>query len=334
MSSISRCSIKDFFTNVEAMLFLAFGIAITALAVGFSIYLSLSSRLSSVLAILIAAAGSFCGALLIAGAFRRFTPAMYCNDKLELDKAKSQLEDKEKEIRELQEENKHLNHRLETFINITKIQPALKLVTGEISFDITDFLEKTIKDNEPTRNPITRNFHQIRELYRGVYKYSGTLHLAANLEKVNVYETPTAITIYGPFDYTPMLGTDYKEKWLLHGRREKVLLAGDCENSMREKEIKVTSVLDYDNEESQRTLVRERLQNLDMVNSMKIYTDKIIIEFLKLMLHPTGKEIIFEDQVPDRLPVGLKLKNLQEFIEEYNKEIDKRSSAGFIQSSN
>ena len=326
--------IRDFITNLKAMSFLALGMAITVMTVGFSIYLSLSARSSSVLAVLIAAAGAFVGALLVAGAFRRFTPSMYCNDKLELEKAKSQLENKDKEIRELQEENEHLNHRLQTFVNITKIQPALKLVTGEISFDITDFLEKIIKDNEPTRNPITRNFHKIQELYRGVYQYSGTLHLAANLEKLNVYETQAAITIYGPFDYTPMLGTDYKEKWLLHGRREKVLFAGDCENAMREKEIKVTSILDYDNEERQRTLVRERLQNLDMIDSMKIYTDKIIIEFLKLMLHPTGKEIIFEDRVPDRLPAGLKLKTLQEFIEEYNKEIDKRPAAGFIQSSN
>lgn len=322
--------IKDFVTNLKAMLFLAFGFAVIALSVGLSIYL----KPLSLPVILIAAAGTFCGALLIAGAFRRFTPAVYCNDKLELDKAKSQLADKEKEIRELQEENKHLNHRLKTFVNITKIQPALKLVTGEISFDITDFLEKIIKDNGVTRNPLTRNFHQIRELYRGVYQYSGTLHLAANLEKLNMYETKTAITIYGPFDYTPMLGTDYQEKWLLHGRREKVMLSGDCEDAMKEKEIKVTEILDYDNEERQRTLVRERLHNLDMINSMKIYTDKIIIEFLKLMLHPTGKEIIFENHVPDRLPVGLKLKTLQEFIEEYNKEIDHKSSAGLLPFSN
>lgn len=319
--------IRDFFTNVKAMLFLVFGIAVIALSVGYSIYLNPLS----LPVILIAATGSFCSALLVAAAIRRFTPAAFCNDKLELDKAKSQLEDKEKEIRELQEKNEHLNHRLETFVNITKIQPALKLVTGEISFDITDFLEKIMKEGEISRNPITRNYHQIKDLYRGVYKYSGTLHLAANLEKVSIYETPEAITIYGPFDYTPMLGTDYKEKWLLHGRREKVMLSGDSENAMREKEIKVTSTLDYDNEESQRTLVRERLQNLDMVNSMKIYTDKIIIEFLKLMLHPTGKEIIFEDRVPDRLPVGLELKNLQEFIEEYNKEIDRKSPAGLVQ---
>ena len=322
--------IKDFLTNLEAMLFLALGILVIAVSVGFSIYL----KPLSLPVILIAAAGSFCGAILIAGAFRRFTPKVLCNnDKLELEKAKSQLADKEKAICELKEENENLNHRLKTFVNITKIQPALKLVTGEISFDITDFLEKILKDGKPTRHPITGNYHQLRELYRGVYQYSGTLHLAANLEKLNIYETDTAITIYGPFDYTPMLGTDYKEKWLLHGRREKVMLFGDCENAMKEKEIKVTETLDYDNEEFQRTQVRERLQNLDMINSMKIYTDKIIIEFLKVMLHPTGKEIIFKGHVSD-LPAGLKLRTLQEFIEDYNNEIDHRSSAGFLRSSN
>lgn len=328
MSNISE-RIKDFVNNLKAMLFLALGMAVIALSVVFSIYLSPRSLPF----VLIAAAGTFCGALLIAGAFRRFTPTVYANDKFILESVKEQLKEKADEIQKLVKKNEVLEHQLKTFVNITKIQPAFKLVTGEIAFDITDFLEKIIKDNEPARNPITRNFHQIRELYRGVYKYSGTLHLAANLEKLNIYESQTAITIYGPFDYTPMLGTDYKEKWLLHGRREKVMLAGDCENAMREKEIKVTAALDYDNEEIQRTLVREKLQNLDMVNSMKIYTDKIIIEFLKLMLHPTGKEIIFEDRVPDRLPVGLKLKTLQEFIEEYNQAMDSRSSAGFIQTS-
>ena len=321
--------IKDFIANLKAMLLLALGMAVIALSVGFSIYLSPRS----IPVVLFAAAGTFCGALLIAGAFRRFTPAVYANDKVTLESVKAQLKEKADEIQELVKKNEDLEHQLKSFVNITKIQPAFKLVTGEIAFDITDFLEKVIKDYELTRNPLTRNFHRIRELYRGVYKYSGTLHLAANLEKLNIYESKTAITIYGPFDYTPMLGTDYKEKWLLHGRREKVMLAGDCENAMREKEIKVTAALDYDNEEIQRSLVREKLQNLDMINSMKIYTDKIIIEFLKLMLHPTGKEIIFEDRVPDRLPVGLKLKTLQEFIEEYNKAMDSRSAAGFIQTS-
>lgn len=321
--------IKDLVANLKAMFFLIFGIAVIASSVGFSIY----SSPRSLPVVLIAAAGTFFGAFLISGAFRRFTTPMYGNDKQVLEKAKSQLKDKEEEILRLKDENRDLNHRLETYVNITKIQPALKLVTGEVSFDITDFMEKIISDDDPTQHPITRNFHQNRELYRGVYKYSGTLHLAANLEKLNVYETKTAITIYGPFDYTPMLGTDYKEKWLLHGRREKVLLSGKCKDAMREKEIEVTSILDYDNEELQRTFVRERLQNLEIVNSMKTYTDKIIIEFLKLMLHPTGKQIIFEPRVPDGLPVGLKLKTLQEFIEDYNRERDKTSAAKLIQSS-
>ena len=321
--------ITDFFTNMKAMLFLILGMTVIVLSVVYSI---ISSTLSSHPFILFAATGSFCGAFLIAGAFRRFTPSMYSNDKQKLNEAITQLEDKEKKIRELQEENEHLNHRLETFVNITKIQPSLKLVTGEISFDITDFFEKLIKEDKPKQHPLTHNFHQNRELYRGVYKYSGTLYLAAELEKLKVYETDTAITIYGPFDYTPMLSTDSNGKWLLHGRREEVLLSGESENSMQEKKIKVTLPLDYNNEEFQRSLVQERLKNLDIIDSMKIYTDKIIIEFLRVMLHPTGKEIIFRAQQPDDLPSGLKLESLKGFIDEYNKKIDENSTAGLIQS--
>ena len=151
---------------------------------------------------------------------------------------------------------------------------------------------------------------------------------------MKISDSKDAITIYGPFAYTPTLSIDSTGEWLLRGRREKVRLCGDSKNDMEENKIAVTKIRDYKNEDEQEKLVRERLKNLDMINPIKIYSDKIIIEFLKLMLHPTGKEIIFEDRIPDRLPVGLKLKTLQEFIEEYNKEIDTRSTAGFIHASN
>ena len=103
---------------------------------------------------------------------------------------------------------------------------------------------------------------------------------------------------------------------------------------MREEKIKIILPRDCDNEDFQSSLVRNRLKDLKIIDSMKIYTDKIIIQFLKLMLYPTGKVITFMDHVPKDLPTGLKLVTLQEFIEGFNEKIDKRSVPGLIQPQN
>ena len=195
--------IRTVFTNLWATLFLGSGIALAGGGIGVAIWMSPLA----ILPILISAAGGLAGAFVTAGALRRFVDRPD-GVKRELETAEAAVREEQRKNHELsetlarvQKENETLRHRVETFANVTKIQPVLKLVTGELTFDITDFCEKRLDDNKSEKHPLSRKLHETMEFYRGVYKYSGKMNLAVDLAKIKVVETDDTITICGPFQY-------------------------------------------------------------------------------------------------------------------------------------
>ncbi|MBQ7694244.1 MAG: hypothetical protein IJT50_03885 [Lentisphaeria bacterium] len=289
--------IKSFSRDVEAMLLLLLGIAIMAAAIVVAVHMAPLA----LLAIAVAVAGTFIGTFIIAGALRRFSPSVVSSVSSELEKLKKEKTDAESKLNEELSKNEQLERslkskekecstlerRLSMFANVTKIQPELKLEAGKFSFDITDFCEEKIpgeKDGTPQKHLLSGHYHQVRDFYRGVYKYSGELHLAADLAKINIYETDDEITIYGPFYYSPTISLDYEEKWLMPGRRERESLKGDTPEDMEVTELTVTKTRDEKNAEKQVQQVRQNLRNLKIIDSMECFTDNIVVEFVKAIL--------------------------------------------------
>ena len=332
-SQTSSFGIKSFlkgfmklFTNVKATIILFIGIAIMAFGIGGALWMMPTAILPTIISSL----GGFIGAFIIAGVLHHFAiDTSSDNGKLEkamaetmevqqknLELSKS-LEKAEEALKGVQAENAELLHRLDTFVNITKIQPVMKLVSGELSFDITDFYEKRLDDDEPYTHLTSRKLHENPEYYRGVYKYSGRLNMAVDLAKIRMVETADSITICGPFEYEPLLNLDYETKWLMHGRREQEFRHGQSEKDMETYEIKVNKTRDPDLEDEQVRLVQKNLKNLKIVNSMTTFTDKIVVEFVKQMLAPTGKKITYSPTDND----AFSTKTLGEFVAAFNNRI-------------
>lgn len=318
--------VKTLFTNAKATIILFTGIAIMAVGIGGALWIMPTALLSTI----ISAFGGFIGAFIVAGVLHRFAISPSSDNgkleealaetrevqqkKLELSKSLEQAEDALKEARA---ENAELLHRLDTFINITKIQPVMKLVTGEFTFDITDYYEKQLGDIKQEIHPLTRKIHEIRDVYRGVYKYSGQLNMAVDLAKIKVVETADTITICGPFVYQPLLDLDYNDKWLMYGRREQERYHGRSENDMEIDEIQITKNRDLTLEEEQKRLLKDNLKNLKVIDSMKNFTDKIVVEFVKLMLAPTGKKITYSPTDNE----AFSTKTLDELVKAYNSKV-------------
>lgn len=332
-SQTSSFGIKSFlkgfmklFTNVKATIILFMGIAIMAFGIGGALWMMPTAILPTIISSL----GGFIGAFIIAGVLHHFAiDTSSDNGKLEkamaetmevqqknLELSKS-LEKAEEALKGVQAENAELLHRLDTFVNITKIQPVMKLVSGELSFDITDYYEKQLGDIKQEIHPLTRKIHEIRDVYRGVYKYSGQLNMAVDLAKIKVVETADTITICGPFVYQPLLDLDYNDKWLMYGRREQERYHGRSENDMEIDEIQITKNRDLTLEEEQKRLLKDNLKNLKVIDSMKNFTDKIVVEFVKLMLAPTGKKITYSPTDNE----AFSTKTLDELVKAYNSKV-------------
>lgn len=332
-SQTSSFGIKSFlkgfmklFTNVKATITLFMGIAIMAFGIGGALWMMPTAILPTIISSL----GGFIGAFIIAGVLHHFAiDTSSDNGKLEkamaetmevqqknLELSKS-LEKAEEALKGVQAENAELLHRLDTFVNITRIQPVMKLVSGELSFDITDYYEKQLGDIKQEIHPLTRKIHEIRDVYRGVYKYSGQLNMAVDLAKIKVVETADTITICGPFVYQPLLDLDYNDKWLMYGRREQERYHGRSENDMEIDEIQITKNRDLTLEEEQKRLLKDNLKNLKVIDSMKNFTDKIVVEFVKLMLAPTGKKITYSPTDNE----AFSTKTLDELVKAYNSKV-------------
>ena len=316
------------FSNLGATLVLASGIAIMAIGIVGALWMMPTAFLPT----LFSALGSFIGAFIIAGALHRFvfSPS---GDKAKLEEAEAATREEQRKNRELSEalekvkaEKEELQHRLTTFANVTEIQPVMKLVTGELSFDITDFCEKRLDDDKPGKHLLSGKLHETPEFFRGVYRYSGKLNLAVDLAKIKVVETDDAITICGPFEYEPLLDLDHKAEWLMHGRREQEFRHGQTEKGMETCEIKVIKPRDPDFEDEQVAALHENLKYLKIIDSMKTFTDKIVVEFVKLMLAPTGKAITYSPTANE----AFSTKTLNELVTAYNNRIKMHHQSGNV----
>lgn len=328
--------VKDFFNNLKAALLIAIGIALIAIAVGGSIYLSFIS----LPVILITACGTFLGSCLIVGAFNKLTVSPISNDRIKLQEAESKLDQEEKENQRLKTENRNLNDRLKTHVNITKIQPALQLVTGIVSFDITDYRNQEEKAGGIKKHNLTvdkdKKFSQEKVYYRGVFHCSGDLKLATNLENLQIY-VPTdsdEIIIIGDFAYSSSLITEtYKKGWLMRGRRETEILRGPDESNMKTAEIKVELGKENENEEKQENDNWDKLSKVaDKFDFMKINSDEMIKQLIKIMLQPTGKTVKFRCGESIENPKG-QITTLKNYIDEYNLEIDKKQEQPLLSAS-
>lgn len=322
------------FNKVKAVLVMLSGIVIMTCLVGVALSLSLHSWPSVVLTLV----GTFFGTVMIFGSVRQFSKWDFRAESEELAKSEqariaieSELSDEKAKNARLAQEldaerknNLELEHRLTIFANVTKIQPAFKIVPAEIDFDITDFSgERPINESAAKKHPITGNYHKEQDFYRGVYKYSGKVHLMVDLAKINLCETDDEIIIYGPFAYSQACEPQ-EEKWLLPGRREHVLLRGESEDDMEVDEITVTKTMDRKGEEKQVALVRESVKHLKMIDQMRMFTDNIVKNMIELMLRPTGKQIRFIESTPAGVPDLTSLKPLGEFISDFNRRIENR----------
>jgi len=222
------------------------------------------------------------------------------------------------------EENEKLQHRLMVFANITQIQPAAKFVPGELTFDITDFCEKELKPDTTKKHLLSRKLHNNPEFYRGVCRYSGKMNLAVDLTQIKVVETANEIMICGPFEYERLLGLDSKIEWLMHGRREQEFRHGSSKNDMDTYRIEVTKTCDTKLEGEQQAALQENLKYLKVVESMRAFTDGLVIDHVKMMLGPTGKLVTYSPTIPE----GSTIRTLSELAMAHNKKMRALAHAG------
>ena len=319
--------IKDFFSNAKAMLTLLLGIVIIAFSVGLALYLSLHSLPS----VLITLAGTFIGTFTIAGAvqyFRTKPDGRWRNVEDELREKKEENTRLNRELVAEREQIRELKHTLTTFANVTKIQPAFKIVPAEIDFNITDFYgSDPINETAAKKHPLSGNYRKEQDFYRGVYKYSGKTYLMVDLAAIKLHETDDEIIIYGPFAYDNVSECN-GEEWLLPGRREHVWLRGKTENDMKVDKITVTEICDRDGELKQAAMVKASVKNLKMIEQMKTFTDNIVKKMIELMLKPTGKQIKFMESIPED---GRKLERLGEFISDFNRRIETETASDVLE---
>ena len=127
--------VKIPFTNLGGFAILVLGILIMAAGIG-AAYWMISKMV--LLSIIISAVCGCVAGLVIAWAVRCFD---FKSSSRELEK---KLEEEQRKNQELSEANAKLQHSLETSPNITRIQPVMKLVLGEVSFNGTDYYEKPL----------------------------------------------------------------------------------------------------------------------------------------------------------------------------------------------
>ena len=321
---------ENFYNKVKAVSAMLLGIVIIAGSVGTALGLSLLSWPS----VIITLTGTFIGTFMIFGSLRQFSKGYFRAESEELAKseqariiAESELSNEKAKNNRLEQEldtarknNLELEHRLTVFANVTKIQPAFKIVPAEIDFDINDFYEKPIDDAKISQNFFTKKYTKEQDFYRGVYHYSGKTFLMVDLATIKLFDADDKITIYGPFAYSQACEPQ-KEEWLLHGRREHESWFGKSEEDMAvdEMEITVTKTLDYNGEEEQKALVRENVKHLKMIEQMRTFTDCIVKHLIEAILMPTGKQIIFIESNPVEVP---NLTTLGEFISDFNRRIE------------
>ena len=329
---LKRC--KGIFTNGYGMALLLAGIGVIVLSVG----IALRIRILSLPEIAISAGGTFVGTFIITRALRRFSKSYFSNDSealvksekarldtvLELQNEKAKALRLEQDIKAATEKINSLEHRLSIFANVTEIQPACEMVVGKCNFDITDFYEEELSSEESEKpHLISKNYHMVKEFYRGVYERSGVLKLAVDLPRINVRENDREIFVYGPFTYNTSIDIKSDDKnWKMKGRREKEYWKGADKDDMELVAVKVTKLNDEKRSLQHEKDVRDKIKNLEIVNSVKPLSDNMVLGFLKLMLKQTGKEIKYIPELPETAPEGML--TLGEFINDFNRRVEEK----------
>jgi len=322
---------KTIFNDVGAVFLLLLGIGVVALSVGAALCISLSSLPG----VVISASGTFVGTFIITRAMRRFSRNYFRSESEELAKAEQARLDAEarlrneisrssrleQDIKAAQDKIHHLEHRLSIIANVTEIQPACELVVGKCGFDIIDFHEEEVDHDEDDKpHPISKNYHLTKEYYRGVYERSGVLKLAVDLSRINLRETAHEIFIYGPFSYDTSIETDSEHhNWQMKGRREREYWKGSSKDDMELVAIKVTKLNDDKRMERQEEAVQNQIRNLQALDSMKTFSDNMVVEFVKLLLKPTGKTVKYLSEFPDDASGEVTV--LSDFVSNFNRRL-------------
>ena len=322
---------KDMLGNGYAMSLLLGGLGIIAASIG----VALKVQITALPAIAISATGTFVGTFIVARALRRFSKSYFRSESEEVAKAEQARIDAESKLRleiarssrleqdieAAQDKIQNLEHRLSIFANVTEIQPACELVIGKCGFDITDFHEEEIDREEGEKpHPLSKNYHLAKEFYRGVYERSGVLKLAVDLPRINLRETEREILLYGPFAYNTSIETGSEHhRWKMKGRREREYWKGSSKDDMELVAVKVTKLKDEKRAEQQEEAVQDQIRNLKAVDSMKSFSDNMVVEFVKLLLKPVGKPVRYFPTLPDDAPEGIT--TLSDFVSDFNRRL-------------
>ncbi len=168
---------------------------------------------------------------------------------------------------------------------------------------------------------------QEKVFYRGVFHCSGDLKLATNLEDLKIYVPADSdeIIVIGDFAYTSSLITEtFKKDWLMRGRRETEISRGPDETHLKTASIEVELGKESENEEKPENDNWDKLSKVaDKFDFMKINSDEMIRQLIRIMLQPTGKTVKFRCDDNIEKPKG-QITTLKNYIDEYNLEIDKR----------
>lgn len=308
---------KDKIQTTFAKLFLIFLIFIGLLLNAGVALLAFFCIPVSALAVLATAIGSTIGtAIALCGLTMLMRMAEASDDNTETMKLKTVIDEKqllltqkEQELKEktneLSKTRAELSHLKDMNIQISMIQPAFKLITGEARFNMTDFYEKEVSHSEIEKSWLPgkeKPYCQSRKIYRGVMQYSGILNLGVDLKNLKVYENGNDLIIYGSLSNFNSF-SDLKNEWRLLGRIETETWIGEKEDSLHLKSITVDISQDsaHEYEEEQRIMLQNRLKNSDSITSFKGVLEEAAKKFVTALLKPTGKNIFFEEQLPQTL---------------------------------
>ena len=293
------------FTNLRATIILCIGIAIIVAGnVG-----ALWMMPTAVLPVIFSFFSTFIGAFVLAGVLPHFIVKNSINEKLE--KARAETKEEQRKNLELRDalrnakmEQEKLLHRLNSSINVTGLQPVMKITPGELRFTTTDYYEKRLDSKEPYTHFVSRKRHEDPEFYRGICRYSARQNISVDLCKIKVAETDDAIVLYGPIEYETST-IDDETTWLMQ-RHEQESRHGDTDEDLETYEIKVNPTCDPKWKEEQIAEMKKNLK-ASVIEPMKPFLDSFVVEYIKLLLAPTGKSIIYHptsDGVLSSLTLG------------------------------
>lgn len=307
--------IIGFVKKVSFIVILFFGLAIVIASVAFAVYTP-----TKLLAVIVASIGCSIGTFIIAQIITKLT-AVKLDEERQIIKAeerkRSELERKIKDYSQIETERDYLQAEIERHkrmrIDVNSYRAILKLGVAELDLQITDFKEKQIEKYE--RDEWYKVGRTETREFIGVLDYQCRANFGVDLTKLRFRDvTDSKLEVSGlESEFQGM--KDQKKDWKLREIRVHktagTVLPDDYQVLKEERGL-------LDMCDSQENDLINRINNGVNFKNLDSQITNMATTFIRLLLAPIGKEIVFEKQR------NLEGRGFIEFLEFNNIRLEKR----------